>query len=119
MSPLMSVGMQEVSIWHASKQKAPGAGEVQGYSVAPDLTTVTLMIEQLTPGRARRIFGVDSDATYRGKADEGHDIRKEDLLKVTAGKLQGTYVRVNDVIPALGTDMVILELEDAKERPDA
>ena len=111
-------GAQDCTVYRATSGTAVTAagGYVDVWTTA-SVSDVSVVIEKLTSGRAIQLYGLDSKATYTGYVDKDVDIQKEDVVKVVAGELVDTFMRVLSISPILGSDYVTLELMDTDEVP--
>ena len=110
-------GTQDCTIYRPTKGAVTAAGGQIDTWGAATVSNVPALIEKLTVGRALRIFGIDSNARYRGLVDKGVDVQKEDVIKVVAGELLNTYMRVLGVDPVIDSDDMLLEMADTNEVP--
>ena len=112
-------GTQDCTIYRSAVgQAVTAAGGYVDVWGAAQASNVPCFIERISVGRAIKLFGVDSNARYTGHVDKGVDIKKEDVVKIVAGELSGTYVRVLEVDPIIDSDYVMLEMADTDEVPD-
>ena len=110
-------GTQDCTIWRPTRGSVTAAGGQVDTWGAATVSNVPAVIEKLSVGRALRTFGIDSDARYRGWVDKGVDVEREDVVKVVAGELLNTYMRVLSIDPVIDTDYVVLEMADTDEVP--
>jgi hypothetical protein len=60
---------------------------------------ISVVFEQLTGGRAQRLFGTDTNAKWRILAEETHDIEEDDVVLAKTGPNVGAIAEVDNVIP--------------------
>lgn len=116
---VLALGQQELSYWGMTDTVVKGGGVTKvPAALAPDDPGIPCYVEQMTPARAKRVFGIDSRATYRAVVDAGWAFTKKDLLKITQGTFSGQFLLVEDVLLQEGSEDVILGLRDSDHRPD-
>lgn len=78
---------------------------------------VKLLLEEITAEKAQRLWGLETQATYRGTAKDSADLRKLDGLIVETGKFTGTRLQVLEDPRGseLGPQLVIIGLRQTKE----
>lgn len=110
-------GTQDCTIWRPTKGAVTASGGQVDTWGAANVSNVPVVVQKLSVGRALRMFGIDSDATYMGWIDKGVDVEREDVVKVVAGELLDTYMRVLGIDPIVDSDYVVLEMADTDEVP--
>lgn len=111
-------GSQDCTVYRATAGTAVSAagGYVDVWTTA-SVSDIPVIVEKLTSGRAIQLYGLDSRATYMGYVDKDVDIQKEDVVKVVAGELVDTFMRVLSINPIIDSDYMTLELIDTDEVP--
>lgn len=111
-------GSQDCTVFRATAGTAvTAAGGYADVWTTASTSDIPVLIEKLTAGRVIQIYGLDSRADYMGYVDKDVDIQKEDVVKVVAGELVDTFMRVLSINPIIDGDYMTLELMDTDEVP--
>lgn len=115
----VETGVQELSRFATSETRAKGGGVRTGYSATPADAGVPCIATQGTRSWRNKEQGVDRKAVFRVVVGHGWSFARRDVLKITAGEFENTYLMVLDVRPNPTLDEVVLDCEETLERPDA
>ena len=109
--------IQEMAIWRRADTVVGGGAVTGGYASVPDERNVPVEVLRQSPGWAKREFGIDSRAPYRGLVSDAWSFSRKDVVKITAGAYTGTYLMVEEAIPVVEEPELVLVLVDTNEAP--
>lgn len=102
---------------HRPGTQTSGSGGIPAETTTKVNTGVIMHVEKLSGGQAHRAFGDQSQARWRGTADDDADIAVNDLIVMDTGPYATTVLQVDDIrIP--GDMFKVLELADTDKVPD-
>ncbi len=102
---------------HGGQSTAAGSGGIPTETTTEEQPTLRMIVEKLSGGQAKRTFGDQSEARWRGTADSDADLQVNDLLVLETGPYIGTVLQVDDIRVPAGMLMVV-ELADTDKVPD-
>ncbi len=106
-----------VRVRRATQATGTDGGTRRTWDDAP-VSRVKILLEEITAGKAQRVWGNESVATFRGTLRAGDDVQKFDVLVVESGRFRGQQLRVEEDPRGseLGPQLSLLGLATTKEK---